>query len=204
VPPHFREYTVNKKYRIHYTEHLAKHFPSKAVFKGAVQCEEDETRHDVIIKFTFAYCEEAHRLLAAIGRAPNLRFCSRVESIGMYVVVMDYVSGERGETPLKDRTHIDQLRSALEVLHGGGYVYGDLRGPNVLIAADGPKLVDFDWCGKECTARYPVDINLDMDWHSEVRRGCLIKKAHDIYMRERLAPLPLPDLKTEAPAPPAV
>jgi len=184
VPPHFPGYTVdNKTYKIHYTERLMKLFPSKAVFKGTVECE-GEARHVVVIKFTYAYCKEAHKLLAGISRAPSLRFFQYVHSVGMHVVVMDYVSGEHGETPLEDKAHAEQLREALDTLHAGKYVYGDLRGPNILIATDGPKLIDFDWCGEEGEARYPADINLgtEMGWHSEVCPGGLITKDHDTYM----------------------
>jgi len=119
---------------------------------------------------------------------------------------MDYVSGEHGETPLEDKTHIDQLRAALVTLHHEGYVYGDLRGPNILIATDGLKLIDFDWCEKEGTARYPAATCLDPDleWHSGVRRGGLIKKAHDIHMFNHLAARSSSlDSKAEEHGPPA-
>ena len=71
------------------------------------------------------------------------------------------MSGEHGGTPLEDnKAHIDQLREALAKLQDEDYVYGDLRGPNVLIATDGLKFIDFDWCGEEGTVRYPADICL--------------------------------------------
>ena len=195
VPPYFQGYAVDgKEYKIHYEGRLAREVSSKAVFKGTIECEGDwKTGRDVVIKFTYAYCKAAHERLAADSRAPDLLFCCRMENIGMYVVVMDYVDGEHvTETPLEDKKHVDQLRAAIQTLHDEGYVFGDLRGPNILIATDGLKLLDFDWCGKERAARYPADINLDPDikWHSEVRREGLITKAHDIHMLNLLVGSP--------------
>ena len=186
-PPHFQTYTTgSEKYKITYTKRLARDFPSKAVFKGTIEREGDEskTMHDVVIKFTNAYCKEAHELLAKISRAPNLWFCDRVEDVGMYVVVMDYVGGGQVEDLLTDAAHIEQLRTAVDALHKGGYVHGDLRGPNLLIAEDGLKLVDFDWCGKQGEARYPADINIGakIKWHDDVHREGLITEEHDTYM----------------------
>jgi len=206
VPPHFQEYTVDDKtYKIHYTERLSKCLPFKAIFKGTIECEEDKARRDVVIKFTYAYCKAAHELLITISRAPNLWFCDYVHCVGMYVVVMDYVSGEHGGTPLEDQAHVDQLREALATLHDEDYVYGDLRSPNILIATDGLKLIDFDWCGKEGTVRYPADTCLDrnMKWHSGVRLGGLITKAHDIHMFNHLARSSSSDSTAEEHGPPA-
>ena len=72
-----------------------------------IKCEADEKRHNVI-RFTHAYCKEGHELLATISRVPNIRICSRVESVGMHVVVMDCMSEEHMVMPLK-KQHIDQL-----------------------------------------------------------------------------------------------
>ena len=59
-------------------------------------------------------------------------------------------------------------------------------------ATVGLKLIDFDWCGMERTARYPADINLDPDieWHGEVRHEGLITKAHDIHILNLLVGSP--------------
>ena len=79
----------------------------------------------------------------------------------------------------------------MEALHKEGYVHGDIRGPNLLIAEDGLKLVDFDWCGKRGEARYPADISIaaGIKWHDGVRRDGLMKKAHDTYMLDLLVAL---------------
>jgi len=183
VPPSFREYTAEgKKYTVDYTSRLLPRSQFRAVFKG-IACGEDGAKHNVVIKFAPAYCPDAHRKLAEMGRAPFLRFCEQVGSVGMYVVVMDYEERVDPHVPL-DAEHVEMLRAAMEALHTDGYVHGDIRAPNILITKTGLKLIDFDWCGKAGTARYPADINLTsgIGWHSGVRRGGLIERGHDEHM----------------------
>ncbi|KAI0324204.1 hypothetical protein GY45DRAFT_1439215 [Cubamyces sp. BRFM 1775] len=64
-----------------------------------------------------------------------------------------------------------------------GFALGDLREPSVFTVWDTIKLIDSDWAGKEGEARYSSTIYLDreeIDWHHPgVRRGGLVKKAHD-------------------------
>ena len=45
--------------------------------------------------------------------------------------------------------NIESLRKAASRLHHRGLVFGNLRGPNILIMEGDLKLVDFDWCGPE-------------------------------------------------------
>jgi hypothetical protein len=182
VPPSFQGFTVDERtYKVDYRSRLGPASPSRAVFKGTITCSSDQVKHIVAIKFTATYCVAAHKKLAEIDRAPRLWFCDLVESVGMYVVVMDYEdTGER----LVEGKHIEELRTAIKALHGGGYVHGDIRGPNVLVTTGGLKLIDFDWCGEEGTARYPADICLTAGypWHKEVCRGGQITKDHDEHM----------------------
>ena len=193
VPPSFREYIVDgKKYTVGYEKHLTPSVPFKAAFKGTVALSGDSTKYDVVIKFTPTYCGDAHRKLADVKRAPFLRFCERVESVGMFVVVMDYEGREHARKPLRDRGHIEQLREAVKTLHDADYVHGDLRESNVLVTTEGLKVVDFDWCGKDGMARYPADISLssDLGWHERVYRGGLITKDHDEHMLKLLTGQP--------------
>jgi len=138
VPPSFQEYIVGgRKYTVGYEKRLTPSFPFKAVFKGTIALNGDSAKYDVIIKFTPTYCGDAHQKLANVKRAPFLQFCEHVESVGMYVVVIDYEDGEQAETPLRDGGHIKQLQEAVKVLHDANYVHGDLRGPNILITTEG-------------------------------------------------------------------
>jgi len=189
VPPSFQSYGVEgKQYVVSYERRLAPSFPVKAVFKGTVTCEEDGGKSQVVIKFTPKYCEDAHRKIAEAQLAPSLQYCKYVESVGMYVVVMGFEDGKPAEKPLTDEEHTKQLRTAMKTLHDEDYVHGDLRGPNVLITANGLKIIDFDWCGKAGTARYPSHITLapDLEWHDGVEPGGLITKEHDQHMLEVL------------------
>jgi len=184
VPPSFQEYAVGgETYKVDYGGRLAPSSPSRAVFRGTVMRSEDHVKHNVVIKFTATYCADAHRKLAGIGRAPHLWFCERVESVGMYVVVMDHEDVVRNYTRLVEKEHVEQLRAAVKMLHDENYVHGDIREPNVLVTTGGLKLVDFDWCGK-VDDRYPADIALlpSLGWHDGVRRGGLVKKEHDEHM----------------------
>lgn len=80
--------------------------------------------------------------------------------------------------------------TAVELLHAEGLVFGEMRGPNVLLRKDGePLLIDFDWCGPEGTACYPLGVNMHsaIPWHPDVNTGTLIKKEHDWHLLKVLA-----------------
>ena len=162
--------------------------PSRAVFKARAHTSFGvET---VVVKFAYTYSREGHNLLAQSDPplAPRLWFCEKVESIGMYVVVMDFVASQDCGMSAAERT---SLRDAVELLHTRDLVFGDLRDPNVLrCPGGGVFLIDFDWCGKVGEARYPSDINLNKDygmpWHKDVRRRGLIEKEHDMHLLEAL------------------
>jgi len=178
-----------KKYTVDYERHISLAYPpSEPVFKGTVALDGDKdgAKHDVVIKFTSTYCEAAHRKLAEVRWAPSLRFCERVESVGMYVVVMDYYGGDSGK-PFGDKEHIEQLREAVKTLHDADYVHGNLQEPNILVTAEGVKIVGFDWCGKAGVARYPADI---LGQHAGVRYGDPITKDHDERMFKLLTGSP--------------
>lgn len=129
-------------------------------------------------------------LLAEKDLAPTLLFCQAVpEAGGLYAVVMyNILCAPTGPGRVFERKAVPQLREAIKTLHQHGFVHGDLRAPNVLVTMKGkPKLIDFDWCGKEGEARYPGDIALRAHkWHEGVKPGGLITKEHDRYMFKEL------------------
>ncbi len=96
--------------------------------------------------------------------APKLWFCDVVESVGMFVVVMEFVEGRRvdDDKPHLPEKVLEPLQGAISALHDVGLVHGDLRGPNVIVSeGSGGKrtmLLDFDWGGKEGDVFYPADI----------------------------------------------
>ncbi|KAH9932284.1 uncharacterized protein B0H18DRAFT_987416 [Fomitopsis serialis] len=171
--------------RAHVHGRLDPDLSMKAVFVAEAKSKSETEK--VVVKFAYAYNGGAHELLANASppQAPKLRYCEYDSDVGMWVVVMDYVEGREDPTGdlLTEPVHVDSLRVAVTMLHEHGLVFGDLRAPNILLVDDRAVLIDFDWCGKAGEARYPGDILLDnISWHSEVRRGGLIDRAHDVYL----------------------
>ncbi|KAF8955828.1 hypothetical protein BDZ97DRAFT_1926207 [Flammula alnicola] len=115
---------------------------------------------NIVVKFVDRYGLKVHRFLADKGYSPKLRYYGRLEngdyspandssgdlsSGSMKMVVMDYV------TPhcRRPANALDQLLRILTDLHVEGYVFGDLREPNVLFNQGGKVLlIDLDWAGR--------------------------------------------------------
>lgn len=151
MPPTFQAYTSQgDKFVMDYKRLLTPPFSCKAVFKGITTWSEDRAKYNVIIKFTPTYCGDAQQKLSNMKLAPFLWFCKHMESVGMYMVVTDYKAGKCVGITLNE--HARQLQEAIKTLHDANYVCGDLWGLNLLITADGLKIVDLDWCGKVGTA----------------------------------------------------
>ena len=186
--PHFSCFKVDgRDFELEYIKRIPQHF-KKAVFKATIQL--DGRAHPVVVKFTPTYCARAHQVVYEMHSAPKLWFCELVESVGMFVVVMNFVDGHHADDdrPLPEGV-FGTLRSAIFALHDKKLVHGDLRGPNVIICEAGKRamLLDFDWAGKEGEVFYPGDINTNLPWHTDVRPGRLISYEHDVYMLDRWA-----------------
>ncbi|OJT06307.1 hypothetical protein TRAPUB_2839 [Trametes pubescens] len=174
-----------------YTGRLCIDEPAKAIYSAHAHVAGASATADVVVKFTKAYSAEGHRLLAAHAFAPKLWFCEWVESVDMYVVVMEHIRDAEtaDEDVAMSAADAAAVRTAVELLHAAGLVFGDLRGPNVLLRKDGgPLLIDFDWCGPEGTACYPLGVNMHsaIPWHPDVNTGTLIKKEHDWHLLKML------------------
>jgi len=67
------------------------------------------------------------------------------------------------------------LRSTVSTLHNANLVYGDLRGPNIIVSeGTGGKramLLDIDQ-GSDGDVFYPADINMQLSWHGQVLICC--------------------------------
>jgi len=160
---------------------------SKAVFIASTQ-----DGQKIIVKFTEAYNEEAHSILAARGLAPPLLSCDRSTFSDFTMVVMGYVADGKQlfhrypqVTPHKV---LEEILGALQSLHERGLVFGDLRSPNVLITDQHHvQLVDFDWCGKVWEGKYPADISLvGIEWPNGVVPGGFLRPEHDLEMLRKL------------------
>ncbi|KAJ7869629.1 hypothetical protein B0H13DRAFT_1635183 [Mycena leptocephala] len=114
-----------------------------------------------VVKFTSSYSEPAHRLMHSLDAVPRLLHCSRAPTVGkIFVVVMAYVENFvrlRGITS----SEFARFEAALRSFLAAGFVFGDLRLPNVFVSAERRMaLVDFDWSG-DSAAYHPLGLNED-------------------------------------------
>jgi hypothetical protein len=162
----------------------------------------------VVVKFVARYGVHAHQVLAEAGMAPRLLFCGSIDGRGdiretreestkdvfglhlgpLRMVVMDYIDGKHGDTlEVDDRpenTHA-QVKAMIDKLHESGYVFGDLRPPNVVFFERKAFLADFDWAGKDGETFYPTELGEGITKYCEGRDLRLIKKEHDLALLER-------------------
>ncbi|KAG7089312.1 hypothetical protein E1B28_011007 [Marasmius oreades] len=124
----------------------------------------------VMVKFTPSYNAESHRLLAIEGLAPKLLHHTRIAGGWLVIVMEDLDRAQNALTYLDNsptlrlpRSVYDDVQRALKKLHEKKLVFGDLRIQNIMVQGDGDSvdriktyLVDFDWCGIEGEARYPI------------------------------------------------
>jgi hypothetical protein len=163
-------------------------------------------RIPVLVKFCESYGEAAHRVLAAAGLAPALRYCSQIVG-GAFMVIMDLIDGpDAGQafTGNLPPTVLEDIHNALKKLHEAGLVFGDMRRPNIMLVksrgvydeeedAYGEdewhgQLIDFNWSGPVGKARYPPTLNNDgrITWAFGVEPVGLIEKRHDEDMLEKI------------------
>jgi len=144
------------------------------------------------VKFTKKYSATAHRHCAASGVAPEVHAVEDPPG-GWIMVVMEYLDDEnyqRLRSSDIDRAVLaEDMRRVIDVLHGGGFVHGDIRDVNTMVrrtwrtGEEKVLLVDFDWAGEQGTARYPPNVN-----RAEIFRpggaidGEPITREHDIEM----------------------
>ena len=75
-----------------------------------------------------------------------------------------------------------QVKAMVENLHDSGYVFGDLRPPNVVFMA-GKAPVDFDWAGNHGETFYPMEPGEGITKYQCGGRGLkIIEKEHDLAL----------------------
>lgn len=149
---------------------------------------------DIVVKFVERYGEDAHVFLAGRRYAPALLYLGPIGPGPTYgrlsMVVMEYVVGETlnclkpgaSGTNLGGPVHnlFRSLRVVVEILHEEGFVFGDLRPPNIMVTPlNAIKLIDFDWAGKVGVVKYPLLMSSGIAWPSGATGGALITKQHD-------------------------
>lgn len=122
----------------------------------------------IVVKFVDRYGYDAHQFLANEGHAPKLWYCGPLEpsrpmasplptqsplpgiSLNpLRMVVMDYVEPHLPVDVTPPTSMRLQLKDILVKMHKAGYVFGDLRKPNVILDQSGQvQLIDFDWAGR--------------------------------------------------------
>ncbi|KAJ7086095.1 hypothetical protein B0H15DRAFT_887156 [Mycena belliarum] len=194
--PHFTTFNAGgNTHTLVYHEQLAcnRASPQRAVFRATV--DSAGASRMCVVKFAKSYNSEAHRSMTALGHAPRLLHCQREPSVGnFYVVIAEFISEITNPQPQQ----YESLQPALVQFHAQGFVYGELRLPNVLVDEAGcPKLVDFDWSGKAGSVRYPRLLNMELHWPPGVAPMAQITAEHDMWMLAHL-PQVSPAVDTES------
>jgi hypothetical protein len=174
-------------------------------------------KEKIVVKFVAQYGVDVHRFLAEEGHAPKLRYYGPLlrkdgtsakcvwwsstpqcewNAPGLYfgpiyMVVMNYVE-KMDPDDIPDQGQ--QIAEVLTKLHGKGFVFGDLRPPNVMFSKDDNgkvKFIDFDWSGRyiiidgeDERVRYPLGLSDMVIWPMEAAKMGLqlIKPEHDWFM----------------------
>ncbi|KAG6379741.1 hypothetical protein JVT61DRAFT_10276 [Boletus reticuloceps] len=172
---HFRFWPSPDSYRDSDTNTLVKFTYQKPLERDVscvtylAQTLEDNSK-DIVVKFVTgtSYGADAHRHMASKGFAPRLLYYGGINvtpempSYGdLRMVVMERVKGwtlhevleRKSEKTLIPSSFKSDLEHAFTHLHGAGYVFGDLRKPNVMVLPEGTpgsaaQLIDFDWAGE--------------------------------------------------------
>ena len=183
----------------------------------------DGSDKEIVVKFVTTYNAEVHRMLHEKGYAPALLYHDTIPTADTILDTMPLLSDQGAQfrrlLPLMNMVDMEyikpgtwpasredakrQLKDALEYLHGNGYVFGDLRKPNVLFTEDGRlNLIDFDWAGvykpgelvasdEHCLvnqdyAHYPAGLSCNIDWARGVDDFATIHPEHDNEMMVKL------------------
>ncbi|KAF5352155.1 hypothetical protein D9758_009263 [Tetrapyrgos nigripes] len=161
----------------------------------------------LIVKFSDRYGSGAHEFMANQGLAPKLYYCGLLDgktdvkhseeargSIrgdvgGLYtgplrMIIMEYLDGiTPAELPELEwpKNAREGVKAAMKCLHDGGFIFGDLRQPNVVFVGEDVKLIDFDWSGKEGEVFFPPGLSANVYWGGG-KSFEEIKKEHDLAM----------------------
>ncbi|KAF5340817.1 hypothetical protein D9757_015128 [Collybiopsis confluens] len=158
-----------------------------------------DTQTPVVVKFVRQYGHDAHRLMAEHGMAPKLLSHTPLGECydELSLVAMEYIKGKTLEDafdpsqPLPEPVR-NRIREGLDLLEAAGFVFGDLRRPNVMLA-DGEepvgeriRFIDFDWAAKDGALRYPFDIADVVRRSSGASEHAWIKREHHNNMFSHL------------------
>lgn len=161
----------------------------KLVFKGQTS-EENE----ICIKFTRRYSTEAHQYCADRGVAPQLYAFKELPG-GWIMIIMEWLGDNYEHIEKKVSMDVrEAAEKALEILHEGGFVHGDVRRANMMACKTCMdsnervivKLLDFDWAGLEGQVNYPPHLNRVVKRPEGAIDEAPILKQHDLAMLKHL------------------
>ena len=142
---------------------------------------------EIIVKFTKAYCHEAHQVCYSFHESAPRLYASQQLFNGWLMLVMEAVHGVDFGRRLPADPISERLQQVVNVLHSRGLVHGDLRSNNIRVAGDRVCLLDFDWSGPAGVQRYPPFMNhQDIVWPEGASDGEVILPQHDIEWLKRL------------------
>jgi tRNA A-37 threonylcarbamoyl transferase component Bud32 len=143
----------------------------------------DTRKRSIFIKFVRQYSVKART-----GCAPILYGFNGFTDLqgGWIMVIMEELNESPARIKPEERESFKKLvEGAVQLLHAGGYVHGDIRAPDILVCPSDPsrdvKFIDFDEAGVKEEAVYPCNLNT-----VEVKRpngafdGQKILKEHDL------------------------
>ncbi|KAI0289256.1 hypothetical protein BC826DRAFT_1107124 [Russula brevipes] len=170
----------------------------KLVFSASLNESDFDER---LVKFTGRYSDAAHHYLASCSLAPRLRWCVQLTT-NWYAIIMDqskYKVLYSLELSAADKEKVScKVKVAVETLHQGGFVHGDLRDTNILVDLESLTsesgdvaihILDFDTAGRTGEAKYPLLVNTSTVRRPvDVKGGELITEKHDIEMLSYLFP----------------
>jgi hypothetical protein len=188
--PYRTYYTAAEgKVEFQYTRRL---HTDKLIFLGSRTS--DETY--LLVKFTQSYSKAAHQHCADNGVAPHLYAVDELPGDWL-MVVMGYLERDAYDslysfsgTNSGGRVQA-AVTTAVGILHQGGFVHGDIRDINTMVAlhwddekaTENIKLLDFDWAGPEGNTLYPPNVNFhDVERPLDARDGMPILREHDLEM----------------------
>ncbi|KAJ6576866.1 hypothetical protein DFH09DRAFT_837411, partial [Mycena vulgaris] len=173
--------TKGKTYAISYLERLVDDPNSqhRTIFVG--DCTSGDQTIRCVIKFTSSYNATVHRHMEELEGAPPLLYCAQEPSVGnLWVAIMHYVDQPSERVTVSPQA-FQRLRDRVASVHKKGYVFGDLRRPNILIDdKDELLVIDYDWSGPAKHKLYPRTLNTKIAWADGVEPGLPIEAAHDL------------------------
>ena len=174
-PTNFTASDGSGQVRFQYVQRL-----SCLCFKGVIQ----PHGQSVFIKFCRSYSTAVHQAMAAAGYAPALLGFEQLVH-GWLLIVQEFVDAVSWDDTVD--TPVESLKEAVRALHAAGFVHGDLRGCNILVADNTVSLIDFEWAGLAGTATYPYFMNrADIQWPDGAGDGKLVTESHDLWWLSKL------------------